>query len=182
MNPVPFVILSMPSTHSPIRWLALILLLVYGAFLSKKILFKKGGFRYYKHYFNNEYKHYSVKKGWAKANTVPFRTINLYKKGLERNNTTAEYNIWGNLLGFVPLGILLPLAIPFFRRWWVMLPAGFLVSLGFECIQLYTGLGIWDVDDLLLNTGGATAGYVLFVLGAWFWKQMNPGNTFTAEK
>ena len=103
-----------------------------------------------------------------------FRTINLYKKGLERNNLTAEYNIWGNLLGFVPLGILLPLAIPFFRRWWVMIPAGFLVSLGFECLQLYTGLGVWDVDDLLLNTGGATAGYVLFVLGAWFWYLIYP--------
>ncbi len=163
----------MPFNNSSIRWLALILLLVYGAILTKNILFKKGGFRYYRHYFNSEYKQYSVKKGWAKANTVPSRTIKLYKKGLERNNTNAEYNIWGNLLGFVPLGILLPLAIPFFRRWWVMLPAGFLVSLGFECLQLYTGLGVWDVDDLLLNTAGATAGYILLMLGIAFWRLLN---------
>ena len=172
----------MPQTRSALHWLFVFALLLYLAVLTRAILFKKGGFRYYKHYFNSEYKHYSVKKGWAKANTVPFRTINLYKKGLERNNLTAEYNIWGNLLGFVPLGILLPLAIPFFWRWWIMLPAGALVSLGYETVQLLTGLGVWDVDDLLLNTGGATAGYVLFVLGAWFWKLMNPENTFTAEK
>lgn len=164
----------MPLSRHPIQWIAALVLLLYLLLLTKNILFKKGGFRYYKHYFNSEYKHYSVKRGWAKANTVPFRTINLYKKGLERNNQTAEYNIWGNLLGFVPLGLLLPLAIPFFRRWWIMLPAGVLVSLGYETAQLLTGLGVWDVDDLLLNTGGAAAGYFLFVVGAWIWNLIYP--------
>ena len=167
-------LLYMPKPLSVYRWIFLIVLFLYLALLTKNILFKKGGFRYYKHYFNSEYRHYSVKKGWAKANTVPFRTINLYKKGLERNNLTAEYNIWGNLIGFVPLGILLPLAIPFFRRWWIMLPAGLLVSLGYETAQLLTGLGVWDVDDLLLNTGGATAGYILFVMGASIWNLIYP--------
>ena len=74
----------MPQTRSALHWLFVFALLLYLAVLTRAILFKKGGVRYYKHYFNNEYKHYSVKKGWAKANTVPFRTINLYKKGLER--------------------------------------------------------------------------------------------------
>lgn len=163
----------MPQSRSIFYWLSAIVLLFYLLLLTKNILFKKGGFRYYKQYFNKEYKYYSVKKGWAKANTVPFRTINLYKKGLERNNLNAEYNIWGNLLGFVPLGILLPLAIPFFRRWWIMLPAGGMLSLGYETAQLATGLGVWDVDDLLLNTVGATAGYVLFLIGVWFWNVVN---------
>lgn len=164
----------MPGSRSVIQWLSLVLLFIYLLLLGKNILFKKGGFRYYRQYFNNEYKRYAVKQGWARANTVPFRTINLYKKGLERNNLTAEYNIWGNLLGFVPFGILLPLAIPFFRRWWAMLPAGALLSLGFETVQLVTGLGIWDVDDLLLNTAGATAGYVLFVMGLGLWRLLHP--------
>lgn len=152
----------MSVTSTPFRWLAFILLLVYLALLTKNILFKKGGFRYYRHYFNTEYKQYSVKRGWQKANTVPFHTIRIYKKGLEQNNATAEYNIWGNLLGFVPFGLLLPLAIPFFKRWWVLLPAGLLLSLGYETTQLLTGLGVWDVDDLLLNTAGVTGGFILF--------------------
>lgn len=155
----------MPLSKNPLRWIAIIALIVYGLVLTKKILFKKGGFRYYKQYFARDYKRYSVNEGWKKANTVPFRTINLYKKGLERNNSNAEYNIWGNLLGFVPLGILLPLAIPFFRRWWLMIPAGILVSLGYETAQLLTGLGVWDIDDLLLNSAGATGGYLLFLIG-----------------
>ena len=33
------------------------------------------------------------KTGWQMANTVPFHTIRIYKKGLERNNTSAEYNL-----------------------------------------------------------------------------------------
>lgn len=156
----------MDSTRSFFKWSAIILLIVYMMVLSKMILFKKGGFRYYKQYFTTDYKRYSVKRGWQSANTVPFRTINLYKKGLERNNSNAEYNIWGNLLGFVPLGILLPLAFPWFRHGFKLLLAGFIVSLGYETTQLYTGLGIWDVDDLLLNTAGALIGYILYFIAA----------------
>jgi glycopeptide antibiotics resistance protein len=155
----------MPASR-PIQWIAIIALVVYMLVLTKNILFKKGGPRYYKNYFAREYKQYSVSQGWKKANTVPFRTINLYKKGLERHNSNAEYNIWGNLLGFLPLGLLLPLAWPWFRHGLKFLLAGFLVSLGFETAQLLTGLGIWDVDDLLLNTGGAMTGYILFWMGA----------------
>lgn len=154
----------MPLSRSPLQWIALVVLVIYGLMLTKKILFKKGGPRYYKQYFARDYKRYSVQKGWERANTIPFRTINLYKKGLERNNSTAENNIWGNQLGFVPLGFLLPLAFGVFRRWWWLIPTVFLVSLGFETTQLLTGLGIWDVDDLLLNTAGAIAGYLLFLL------------------
>ena len=148
-----------------LHWIAVFVLLLYGLLLSKEILFKKGGPRYYRQYFERDYRRYSVRQGWQKANTVPFRTIRLFKKGLDHNNSQAEYNIWGNLIGFVPLGILLPLAIPFFRRWWVMIPAGVLASLGFETTQLLTGLGIFDVDDLILNGTGALAGYLLFAAG-----------------
>lgn len=160
----------MDSTRSFFKWSAIILLLVYMMVLTKKILFKKGGLRYYRQYFAGDYKRYSVKKGWREANTVPFRTINLYKKGLERNNSTAEYNIWGNLLGFVPLGLLLPLAFPWFRHGIKLLLAGFIISLGYETTQLLTGLGVWDVDDLLLNTGGALIGYILYFTAATGWR------------
>lgn len=104
------------------------------------------------------------------ANTVPFHTIRIYKKGLERNNTSAEYNIWGNLLGFIPFGLLLPLAFPWFRHLFKMLLAGFMVSLGYETTQLLTGLGIWDVDDLLLNTAGVLIGFIVFFIGHFLFR------------
>ena len=33
-----------------------------------------------------------------------------------------------------------------------------------ETIQLVTRVGCFDVDDLILNTAGAAAGYVLFAV------------------
>jgi glycopeptide antibiotics resistance protein len=157
----------MQRTHRLLQWLAIPLLLIYLVLLTSKIVFKKNSVRYYKHYFAREYKHYSVRHGWKKANTVPFRTINMYYKGYQHHNANATYNLLGNLLGFVPLGILLPLALPFFRRWWAMLAAAIIVPVGFEVVQLYTGLGIFDVDDLLLNTIGVVGGYLVLMLGLW---------------
>jgi glycopeptide antibiotics resistance protein len=148
-----------------IKCMSGVVLLVYLALLSKNILFKRGGPRYYKQYFTQQYPHYAASSGWKKANTVPFATINLYKKGYERHNATAEYNLLGNLIGFVPFGILLPLFWPWFRHGVIMLLSGFFLSLGFETTQLLTGLGVWDVDDLLLNTAGTVIGYILFFVG-----------------
>jgi glycopeptide antibiotics resistance protein len=37
----------------------------------------------------------------------------------------------------------------------------FLVSLGFEVAQLVTGIGIFDIDDLILNVTGGIIGYIL---------------------
>lgn len=152
----------MPRTA--IKIIAGLVLFLYLGLLTKKVVFKKGGLRYYKEYFSSDYKQYSVKSGWKKANTVPFRTINMYKKGMEHNNSNAEYNLLGNFIGFVPFGILLPLFLPWFRHGIKIILAGFLLSLGYETMQLYTGLGIWDVDDLILNTAGALAGYIVFFL------------------
>jgi glycopeptide antibiotics resistance protein len=130
--------------------------------LSKYILFKKSP-QYYKHYFSYEYKHYSISQGWKHANTVPFHTITLFSS----DRVSSEYrymNIGGNIVGFIPLGILLPLALPFAKKWWQTLLLVFGISLSFETIQLFTGIGVFDVDDLLLNTAGGMAGYILFLV------------------
>jgi len=131
--------------------------------LSKYILFKKSP-AYYKHYFTHEYKHYTVKQGWKNANTVPLHTITLFSS----DRVSSEYsykNIGGNIIGFIPLGILLPLAWPFAKKWWRLLLLVFFTSLAFELTQLYTGIGVFDVDDLLLNTFGGIIGYLFYVLG-----------------
>lgn len=155
----------MAINNRPIQWIAFLTLLLYLALLTKNIVFKRDSVRYYKNYFAREYKRYSVSKGWEKANTVPFHTINMYYKGYQHDNKVATYNLLGNLLGFVPFGILLPLALPWFRHAFKMLMAIILLSLGFETTQLITGLGVFDVDDLLLNIAGAIGGYIIFLIG-----------------
>lgn len=131
--------------------------------LTKNILFKKSP-GYYKRYFRNEYRHYSVKNGWEHSNTKPFSTIQLFYNSRRLNAEYKQDNLLGNLLGFAPIGFLLPLLIPLFRKGIYVLLAGFFLSLCFETTQLVLGLGIFDVDDLILNTAGCFIGYCLFRL------------------
>lgn len=68
-----------------------------------------------------------------------------------------------NIVFFIPLGFILTRWLRW--RWWIVAPAGFLVSLGIETSQLTGFWGLYpcayrqfDVDDLLTNTMGAVAG------------------------
>ena len=79
------------------------------------------------------------------------------------NNFTLQ--IWLNPLlniaMFLPLGVLLPLAVKPFRRWYWMLTAGAGTSLVIEVLQYSLGRGQADVDDLICNILGAMLGYDL---------------------
>ncbi|TMI75380.1 MAG: VanZ family protein [Bacteroidetes bacterium] len=140
-------------------WTALLFCML---IISKYILFKKSP-PYYRHYFAHEYKHYTVNQGLRQANLRPFHTITLFSS----DRVSSEYsymNIGGNIIGFIPLGVLLPIVLPFFRRWWRLILAVFIISLSYETVQLLTGVGIFDVDDLLLNTTGGIIGFILFAI------------------
>ncbi len=142
-----------------ILWIALFCCLLV---LSKFILFKQSP-GYYKQYFAHGYQAYSVKEGWKHANTKPFSSIRI----LSGRYVTSEYsykNIGGNIVGFIPLGLLLPFLIPLCRNFFALTGVTLLISLSFELVQLVAGLGSFDVDDLILNTAGGIAGYILYKL------------------
>jgi len=42
----------------------------------------------------------------------------------------------------------------------------------FESVQLLTGFGFIDADDLILNTVGGIIGYVLYRLTSFFWRRV----------
>ena len=95
-----------------------------------------------------------------RTNLVPFRTIAEYFGVLRGGNVTLFLvNFAGNILVFVPLGLLPPLL---WRRcrgaWGAALPA--LCSLFVELCQIFTGRSV-DVDDLILNTLGGLLGWLL---------------------
>ncbi len=69
-----------------------------------------------------------------------------------------------NIAMFVPLGVLLPLAVKFFQRWYWILAAGAGTSLIIETLQYALGRGQADVDDLFCNTLGSMFGYCLCML------------------
>lgn len=82
------------------------------------------------------------------------------------NNFTLQ--IWLNPLlniaMFLPLGVLLPLAVKRFRRWFWMLTAGVGTSLVIELLQYVLGRGQADVDDLICTVLGAMLGYCFCML------------------
>lgn len=89
-----------------------------------------------------------------------------------------------NIAMFMPLGILLPLSFPRFRRWAWMLAAGAGTSFVIETLQFLTGRGQADVDDLFCNTLGAMLGYCLCLAAVSFaernWKAIRLYITFPA--
>ena len=72
----------------------------------------------------------------------------------------AAANLFGNVILFIPCGIFLPLLFPKLNCFWRFLLCMFLVISLVELLQLLTGLGSLDVDDLTLNLCGATVGFL----------------------
>ena len=138
-----------------------VLLLVFLLVLTKVILFK-GSLQYYKNYFRTTYHSYTIAEGKRKANFKPLATIKLFYQSRRMNMEYKVSNLLGNILLFIPLGFLLPLLVKRFRNVFVIVLTGFLLSLFYECTQLLTGIGIFDVDDMILNTFGTLIGVVVF--------------------
>lgn len=147
--------------------LSLVLCLVV---LGRFVLFKKP-LGYYRQYFLSESKRAdAIRANKANNNYVLFATI---KKFYKSRHLRPEYkmdNIGGNILGFIPLGFLFPFVWHRRFRALVTVLFCFFVSLSFEVIQLKTGIGVFDVDDLFLNTLGGAIGMIVFFALSWMFK------------
>jgi glycopeptide antibiotics resistance protein len=113
----------------------------------------------------------SIDRGMHKANMKPFKTIKLMYRDGHINTETQYKNLGGNLLGFVPLGIFLPLLFKRLRSLPSVIVVVFAVSLSYEMVQLCTGLGVFDVDDLILNTAGSVIGFIVHFCAALIYRQ-----------
>lgn len=78
-------------------------------------------------------------------------------------------NIFGNIIIFAPFGMLLPRIV---TSWVTNKPIAFwgttvnaaMFSLVVEFMQLVTKVGVFDVDDIILNTLGGMLGYGIYRL------------------
>lgn len=76
---------------------------------------------------------------------------------------TVFANLAGNILIFVPYGFFISVASRergFFKTLFFSMG----LSLCVEIIQLFTRVGSFDVDDILLNTIGGVLGYIIFLI------------------
>lgn len=116
-------------------------------------------------FFSESYGRIVIGEGEYHYNLIPFREIRRFWVYREQVGTIAWLtNLFGNVLGFLPYGFILPIISRNLRNCWTIIFSGFLFSLLVETIQLVTKVGSFDVDDLILNTLGVILGYLAFAV------------------
>ncbi len=114
-------------------------------------------------FFCENYGHGGV--GEYSYNLVPFREILRYLRyGALLGTRAVVINLLGNVIAFLPFGALLAALFVSLRRAWKILLLSFFLSALVELIQLFFQVGCFDVDDMILNSLGGLAGYLLFCL------------------
>ena len=99
-------------------------------------------------------------------NFVPFTTIVPYLLG-SKGLIIGGINIVGNIALLVPLGFLLPFVYPKIA-WKKSLLIAIASGLSIETMQTVLHVGIFDVDDVILNALGVMIGFWAFiVLSKW---------------
>jgi len=97
------------------------------------------------------------------SNFIPLKSI--FQFLFKGNNIKISLeNVLGNIVVFVPFGFLLPTLLDRTNKFKIVVLSSFILSLMFEVIQLFTVLGDFDVDDILLNTIGGILGYLFYKL------------------
>ncbi|MFZ0806699.1 MAG: VanZ family protein [Candidatus Sulfotelmatobacter sp.] len=144
-------------TAKQTRWLAGCALSAYGALLIRLVVFKKIPVIRIGH----------VRLRFAGTHTgpgnfVPFKSIVPLLSG-QGNQLIAMVNLFGNIIPFMPIGLLAPLVVRS-MSWQKALVLGVATGLSFEVMEVVFRVGIFDVDDVTLNAFGVMAGYGVFVM------------------
>ncbi len=105
----------------------------------------------------------------GQANFVPFRTIFSYLLGY-KGLIIAGINLVGNVVLLVPIGFLVPFVFPNIT-WKKSLILASAAGLTIEVMQVVLHVGIFDIDDVILNALGVMIGYWIFTM---FIKWMQP--------
>ncbi|MFN6375545.1 MAG: VanZ family protein [Chitinophagia bacterium] len=95
-------------------------------------------------------------------NLIPFQTIGAYFDG-HKGFLIASINLLGNVLLLVPLGFLIPFVLSRFN-WLVIIFLSIFSGLSIEIMQFILKVGIFDVDDVILNALGVMLGVVFYNL------------------
>ena len=96
-------------------------------------------------------------------NLIPFKEIRrfiVYSGQLGVSSVCT--NLLGNIVAFIPFGIFLPIITNNRLKFYQVTVFTFALTLSIELTQLVSRVGIFDVDDMILNTLGGMMGYLLF--------------------
>ncbi len=74
---------------------------------------------------------------------------------------TIIINIFGNILIFVPFGFL-GIVFPKLNNFWILILDFLFAIIIVESLQYFTRLGVFDIDDVILNTVGVAIGFWIY--------------------
>ena len=127
---------------------------IYGLFLLYVLFFRSIGTTYpwtYAEYLG------------AMHNFIPFKSVYvLFTAPVISARSILRFlvNFIGNLVLFIPWGVLLPACFKKFQSFKRFAALTLSVLVLVETIQIFSRLGSFDVEDILLNMIGACAGFV----------------------
>ncbi|MCI8426228.1 MAG: VanZ family protein [Lachnospira sp.] len=110
---------------------------------------------------SNRINSYSM-QGSINYNFIPFRNISTQFKYITQ--WWALKNLLGNIIPFIPFGLLLPITYKKFSSMISVFFTGLASILLIEIFQFFTKLGSFDVDDIILNMIGIVCGYLMFLV------------------
>lgn len=107
-------------------------------------------------------------------NLKPFKEIKRFWNNRDSLGlSTVITNLVGNIVAFAPFGFFLPMFSKAGRNLFGCVLLTSLFSLAVETVQLFSKVGAFDVDDILLNAIGGLVGWLCYFI---FW------NPFTKKK
>ncbi|NVY95607.1 VanZ family protein [Lactobacillus sp. DCY120] len=147
-----------PHKHSWPWELRLWCLVIYLLLLFFLTVFRQSYFPWQLHFYWN--------RDWRAINWHPF--VETWKLTAGRSHLDFVYNLFGNILWFIPWGYLYPrLRSRSLPGYWVLL-SGCGLSILIESLQFILFTGVSDIDDVIFNTLGTILGYGLY---HWRWKR-----------
>jgi glycopeptide antibiotics resistance protein len=111
-------------------------------------------------------------------NLIPFKTIIPYLLG-DYGLLIGGLNLVGNIVLLIPFGLILP-AIYRHIGFFIMLLVASMFCLSIESIQAFLKIGIFDIDDVILNGLGVMIGYAMHVWMPVLWQKMKSDRLWMA--
>lgn len=106
---------------------------------------------------------YRISSRVYKYNIIPLRTIySLLTSYSKYGFIVWAYNLFGNIVVFMPLGFLLASLLKKRNSLKTTMFFSFFIILFAESMQLIMKVGVFDVDDIILNLTGCFIGHFVY--------------------